>query len=440
VENFVVKSKIVSVCIDDFALKKRQRYGTVMVDIETRKIVDMIESRESADVSRWLTEYPNIRIVSRDGSMTYAEAITNAHPEALQISDRFHLVKGICNHATKIFQKLFQGRIAIPVTSQTQHRRMEMLIGTLAQKVTLVKQLRKEGRSKSDIRLLTGASERLINKYLDMKECDIPEEKLTLRGREHEEAIQKLLERAERVRALLDEGLSITAISQKTGFTAATVKRYLSTDFTPINAHYGKQREGKLEKYRDEALKLKAEGFTYKEIHNCIMAKGYAGTQDAIRGFVTKEQRIQRDLQKAIGDNSVEFIDKKWVISLLYKPAEKVKGLSKEQIERITEAYPIIQTIIDIVNEFKSLIKSKKPDLLDSWMIKVNALGLEELNSFVSGLKQDIMAVKNAIIYDFNNGLAEGTVNKIKVIKRVMYGKCKFRLLKCKCLLNEYVF
>ena len=62
------KLRIISVCIDDFALKKRQRYGTVMVDIVTHKIVDMIESRERDDVRRWLLEHPNIRVVSRDGS------------------------------------------------------------------------------------------------------------------------------------------------------------------------------------------------------------------------------------------------------------------------------------------------------------------------------------------------------------------------------------
>jgi transposase len=81
------------VCIDDFALKKRQRYGTVMVDYETHKIIDMIESREGQDVELWLKQYPNLKVVSRDGSTTYASAITAAHPKAMQVSDRFHLVK-----------------------------------------------------------------------------------------------------------------------------------------------------------------------------------------------------------------------------------------------------------------------------------------------------------------------------------------------------------
>lgn len=110
---------VTAVCIDDFALKKRQRYGTVMVDLETRKIVDMIESREMEDVTRWLSEYPNLRVVSRDGSRTYAAAIATAHPGAKQVSDRFHLVKNLTDYARLALQKVFQGRVAIPITSQT---------------------------------------------------------------------------------------------------------------------------------------------------------------------------------------------------------------------------------------------------------------------------------------------------------------------------------
>jgi len=89
----VGKESITAVCIDDFALKKRQRYGTVMVDLKSHKLIDMIESREADDVAAWLREYPNIEAVSRDGSRAYANAIIEAHPGAVQISDRFHLIK-----------------------------------------------------------------------------------------------------------------------------------------------------------------------------------------------------------------------------------------------------------------------------------------------------------------------------------------------------------
>ena len=147
----VDKTNVIAVCIDDFALNKRQRYGTVMIDLQSHKLLDMIESREKSDVKAWLAAYPNIKIVSRDGSHTYANAIAEAHPGAIQISDRFHLMKNLNDYATTTLQKLFQGRIAIPITEETKRHRSVMLIGTVAQQVRLVKDLYKCGHSQSEM-------------------------------------------------------------------------------------------------------------------------------------------------------------------------------------------------------------------------------------------------------------------------------------------------
>ena len=146
----------------------------------------MIETREMADVKSWLIEYPNIQFVSRDGSRSYAADITDAHPKAIKISDRFHLLKNLNEYATLVLQKLFQGRISIPITEETRRRRSVMLIGTVAQKVKLVKELHKNGHSQDEIRLITGASERTVKKYIEIKEKDIPVEKQTARGRGHD--------------------------------------------------------------------------------------------------------------------------------------------------------------------------------------------------------------------------------------------------------------
>lgn len=89
----VDKSSITKICVDDFAFRKRYTYGTVMVDLETHRIIDLLDSRETSKVEEWLKSYPNLQVISRDGAQTYASEATNSHPEALQISDRFHLLK-----------------------------------------------------------------------------------------------------------------------------------------------------------------------------------------------------------------------------------------------------------------------------------------------------------------------------------------------------------
>ena len=141
------------VCIDDFATKKRHTYGSVMVDAETGRIVDRLESRESTDVSKWLATYPNLKVVTRDGSQMYAKAIRTAHPDALQVSDRFHIFKGLTDAARQLILSFIPQRIAVPSDTPAssywqKHHRPKMIcrgVCTMLQQKDARQQLRKHG-------------------------------------------------------------------------------------------------------------------------------------------------------------------------------------------------------------------------------------------------------------------------------------------------------
>lgn len=90
-----------------------------------------------------------------------------------------------------------------------------------------------------------------------------------------------------------------------------------------------------------------------------------------------------------------------------------------------------------LVKDFYGAIFSKKPEKIDSWIESAKKYDIPELQTFVEGLLKDLQAIKNGITYPYNNGLAEGSVNKIKVIKRIMYGRSSFDLLKAKVLFHE---
>lgn len=406
-----------------------------MVEIGSGTIIDMIPSREKDEVSEWLKEYPNLQVVSRDGSQTYRAAISAAHPEAMQVSDRFHILKNLTERATDYFQKLFQGRISIPVTSETQYYRTIMQTGTKSQRYQLVQELRASGRSKRDISAVTGVSADTVNYYLSM-DADNPESQ-SGRGRQHSEAVEKRRQRAARVRNLYEQGYSFRAISQETGFSYGTVKRYLDPNFNPVNAHYGNQREGKLEPYREKAFALRTNGRKYSEIYEILKLEGYTGTQDAIRGFISKERRIRKDLQDEQAAVPMEWVDKKWLTRLLYRLPDQIKGISREQLSAVFSKYPLAETIITLVTDFRYLLISRDLSRLLNWIKQVSSLDISELDAFLAGLKQDFDAVCNAITTDFNNGLAEGSINKLKVIKRIMFGRCSFALLKSKTLILD---
>ena len=123
------------------------------------------------------------------------------------------------------------------------------------------------------------------------------------------------------------------------------------------------------------------------------------------------------------------------MISLLYKEIDKVKNITKEIFDKVISIFPEASKIYEIIKEFKNIMFSKKSEELDIWIKNTREYKIAEINSFLNGIERDLDAVKNGVKYEYNNGLAEGSVNKIKLIKRVMYGRCSFNLLKQKVLL-----
>ena len=112
--SIVDKSNVTKICVDDFAIRKRKSYGTVMVDLITHRIIDLLPSRDSKDVKQWLSTFPNIELVARDGAVIYSSAISKSHPNAVQVSDRFHLIKGLAEAINRIIIRLYPARLEIP--------------------------------------------------------------------------------------------------------------------------------------------------------------------------------------------------------------------------------------------------------------------------------------------------------------------------------------
>lgn len=147
-----------------------------MVDIETHRIIDIIDSRETKAVEVWLGSFPNLEVISRDGARTYSSASTNSHPEAIQVSDRFHLLKNLSEAAENYMRRLFSSRLVIPATIATQNKEMQALYDTRnrRERILYAQQKRKEGYTKTDIALLLHSSITTISKYLAIVEYDIP--------------------------------------------------------------------------------------------------------------------------------------------------------------------------------------------------------------------------------------------------------------------------
>lgn len=121
----------------------------------------------------------------------------------------------------------------------------------------------------------------------------------------------------------------------------------------------------------------------------------------------------------------------------MYTPSNNIKELSDGLLDKIYTLYPFFKNTINLLIIFKEILKQKNVTKLDKWILEAKKFNNSYINSFINGLPRDIDAVKNSIIYEYNNGLAEGSVNKLKVIKRIMYGRNKFELLRNKIIYLE---
>lgn len=427
------------VCVDDFALKKRERYGTVMVDIETGNVVDMLESMDYEDVEKWFETFPNIQVFSRDGSITYAKAMCDSHPRAIQVSDRFHLLKNLTDYCKDYIKRTVRNKIEIQSAEEIATNNIAVKAkyeyDTTWDLITDVKKLRNEGHTIEQISASLGLCNKTIIKYSKVHDCEkdkySTKSTLAIKSETIRHNKETLIEEA---KDLDKKGYSMRKIAKKMSLDRRTVKKYIESNGTYTHAGAGNTRSGKLSKFEKRIIEMHSEGAKGTKIVDALRKEGYIGSDSLARHFISK---INQKIVLA-GNTKTEQISRKHLISLLYKEIDKVKAITIKQLKMILELHPHLVTIYDVSRKFKEILFNQKADSLDDWINQTSSLNIPELNSFVNGICRDIGAVRNAIIYKYSNGLAEGTVNKIKVIKRIMYGRCGFDMLKRKVLYANF--
>ena len=192
-----------------------------------------------------------------------------------------------------------------------------------------------------------------------------------------------------------------------------------------------RERTNSCTEYEETIIEMIKQKATIKSIYLKISDMVYKGKYGMVKAFVSKIKENDTLLIE-------EKLTRKYVIKLLYKPLIKIKKLDKEKLRKLYKKYPIVKILVELMHEFKGiLLKTKKQNVLEKWIVKAKKLGIDGLNSFIKGLELDYPAVLNSIIYQESNGLIEASVHKIKKVKRIMHGRCGFDLLKSKVLLCE---
>lgn len=238
------------------------------------------------------------------------------------------------------------------------------------------------------------------------------------------------------IQAFLHYYSSLIKISKILGLDRRTVKKYIDSSYIPKYTRQG--RLSILDQYKIEINEMLSKGISIAEIYRVIEANGYKGSNSNLRNYCSKlKKEFSNNINQPNLKNRTVKIKGNILLKALYKPIENIPELDERTLEIINKKYPFYMQIIELIGKFRVLLKEKNVQNLTNWISEAKLLNNSYINSFINGIKRDIEAVKNSIKYEYNNGLAEGSINKLKVIKRIMYGRNSFEILKKKVLYIE---
>lgn len=385
------KPQVTRILIDDFALRKGHTYGTAVTNADTNRVIDMIPSRDVEEVASLLRSYPNLNTVVRDGSLAYRKAIEAAHPGCTQISDRFHLVKNVMDGGREFLKKL--------------PKVIWVSLGTEMDITSAEQTLSEETRSMTD------------------SEC-------------------RRQERANKVKHLRGQGLNDSEIGRLMGLDRKTVRKYCKPDFDPHQAVRHTCSAGAYTGilcYDRQIRSMVSERKTGPAIYEAIVQEGYHGSLSTVYRYIRQckkdaVEQAKTEVQQGRGQR----LERSVLIRCLYQGIDNCPQLTPQVLEAVERRVPHFAEVCDCVTSFRTALFSGNPQQIHAWLSRALEHPVQEIRSAARGVERDLDAVCNAVLSSLSNAAAEGNNTKIKLEKRIMYGRNSFELLRNRILLKEH--
>lgn len=356
--------------IDDFAWRRGHRYGSIVVDLERRAVIDILPDRERETVATWFRANRQVEVICRDRGASYSAAATSAAPQAVQVADRWHLYE----NASEAFL-------------QAVRAELPRLREALAPKAVI------------DPATLTRA------------------ERLQWEGALARTAIN------EQVEALASAGTPIKQIARTTGVACQTVRRILRG----VRHEVFRSRQSSLDPWQ---LRLETEWDVGcrngSEIWRRLRAAGFTGGLRVVTEWATKRRRDEKTGQPAGASISARSIARDMT-------RERSSGSARvAMINAIVEtASPALIEARSLMDQFHAMMRTRKPEKLTPW---IAAARESKIAAFAAGIETDQAAVRAAIVEPWSSGQVEGQVTRLKLVKRQMYGRANLDLLKARLM------
>lgn len=387
--------------VDDFSFRRGMSFGTILVDLEKRKPIDLLPDREAETLALWLKQHPEIEIISRDRGGTYIEGSNTGAPQAKQVADRWHLLK----NATEVFEK----------TICRNYSKLRKALFPKDEEVFFTEE---------EIAQQIIAGEEAKTKLLQETEN---------KSKELSPFYVEKLKVFEIVKQLQAKGLTINQIRTQISRHHTTVARcYRAREFEKIKRDKGSRLLQPFIKYLRQRWDEGCQNA--KQLYREIKEQGYQGSDVTVRRLTYQwKPSIIQNIQ-LIKNAPPKLPSVKQIVWILLKSEDKLKDEEKDCKQKILENSDEIRQGLKLLNKFRTMVREKKADKYEEWQTEAQNKSLTEFENFAKGLKRDNEAVKNALSEKWSNGQVEGQVNRLKFIKRAMYGRANFDLLKARVL------
>lgn len=403
--------------LDDFAFRRGRTYGTIIVNLETHRLIDVLPDRTVETVAAWLAAHPDIEVISRDRASDYATAATLGAPQARQVCDRWHLLRNLSEHVTTFLARM---RAQIRKTSQEQAPPREE---------DPLEEARWKEREACEQARATRRQKRRARK--------------TVREQTKAARQDERLDRYQQMLTLKSQGLSPEEIAPRVGCSARTVRQWLADG---VKTTPRRRRPSPLDAYASHLRKRWEEGEQRAEqLYQELLEKGYTGSVRAVYRYLNRWRSSRIDHEEAVlrkhrprktapPPGPFDQCQAKQAVWLYMRSPDELNTQEQEQAAFIRQVHPSLETAYQLVQAFVKMVRDQKATELEGWLEEVRASHITELMRFVKGIERDLAPVQAALQLPYSNGVVEGHVHRLKLIKRQGYGRASFPLLRRRVL------
>lgn len=383
--------------VDDWAFRKGKTYGTIIVDHESGKPIDLLPGRDTETVEQWLVQHPSIEIVTRDRSGEYRDAITQALPNAIQVADRWHLLKNMYEAIERHLSKRYQ-QIKKFILDIIEHEQI-------------------------DIRTIKGTEKR--RRYAPGPAQDALQAARTAK-REAKFAYAKEQHA---------KGVYVMDIAKALNMSRNGVTEWLKHDKLPPDMRGRFKRFCLIDPYTDYLDQRIQEGCTNKsQLWREIRARGFTGSREMTTKWINQNYPAQHRSTRSKNQPRYGLPSVTELAWLLFRPKADMTNKEKMLLQLLLRDAQLNELRLH-TRRFITMVNKRHHEKWEQWQQAVKQSGVGELKRFAQGLRRDGDAVYEALRQPHSNGRTEGHVNRLKLIKRQMYGRANFDLLRLRVLL-----